>query len=137
MHQFATLNVQFGLGSNLVDWYRDATSVPFGHFLIDLSPRTDDRLRYCTKSGHIPSKFYVPNSLKHLKFLDDEHTKSLYSSSIPTFFPRMQNSVSKNVSKRVDPISQREHRQPAARKLVRSKKKSRPKTQKRNSRTVF
>ena len=39
-----TLNTQLGLGSQLVDWYRDATSVPFGHLLIDLSPRTDDRL---------------------------------------------------------------------------------------------
>ena len=67
VHQVATLSVQSGLGSVLVDWYRDATSVPFGHLLIDLSPRTDDRLRYCTNSGNIPSKFYVPDNLKHLK----------------------------------------------------------------------
>ena len=67
VHQVATLNVQLGLGSALVDWYRYATSVPFGHLLIDLSPRTDDRLRYCTNSGKIPSKFYVPDNLKHLK----------------------------------------------------------------------
>ena len=40
-----TLNTQLGLGSELLDWYRDATSLPFGHLLIDLSPRTDDRLR--------------------------------------------------------------------------------------------
>ena len=46
--QVTTLSTQLGLGSELVDWYRDATSVPFGHLLIDLSPRTDDRLRYCT-----------------------------------------------------------------------------------------
>ena len=37
-----TLSIQLGLGSELVDWYREATSVPFGHLLIDLSPRTDD-----------------------------------------------------------------------------------------------
>ena len=123
VHQVATLSVQLGLGSTLVDWYRDATSVPFGHLLIDLSPRTDDRLRYCTNSGNIPSKFYVPDNLKHLKHLDDEHTKSLYSPSIPALFARMQNSVSKNLSKRIYPISQRVHRQPAAGKLVRSKKK--------------
>ena len=49
----------------------------------------------------------------------------------------MQNSVSKNLSKSNYPISQLVHRQPAARKLVRSKKKSRPKVQRRNSRTVF
>ena len=55
--QVITLGAQLGLGSELVDWYRDGTSVPFGHLLIDLSPRTDDRLRYCTKSGSVPSKF--------------------------------------------------------------------------------
>ena len=117
MHQVATLSVQLGLGSALVDWYRDATSVPFGHLLIDLSPQTDNRLRYCTKSGNVPSKFYVPDNLNHLKHLDDENTKSLYSPSIPALFPRVQNSVSKNLSKRICPISQRVHRQPAARNL--------------------
>ena len=81
--------------------------------------------------------FYVPDNLKHLKHLHHEHTKCLYSPSIPALFPRMQNSFSKNLSKRSYPISQRVHRQPAARKLVRSKKKSRPKVQRRNSRTVF
>ena len=120
-----------------MDWYRDATSVPFGHLLIDLSPRTDDRLRYCTNGGNIPSKFYVPDNLKHLKSLDDEHTKSLYSPSIPAVFPRMQNSVSKNLSKRIYPVFQRVHRQPAARKLVRGKSKSHPKVQRRNSQTFF
>ena len=66
VHQVVTLSVQLGLGSALVDWYRDATTVPFGHLLTDLSPRTDDCLRYCTNSGNIPSKFYVPDNLKHL-----------------------------------------------------------------------
>ena len=137
MHQVATLSVQLGLGSAVVDWCRDATSVTFGYLLIDLSTRTDDCLRYCTNSGNIPSKFYVPANLKHLRYLDNEHTKSLYSPSIPALFPPMQNSVSKNFSKRIYPISQRVHRQPAARKLVRSKRKTRPKIQRRNSRTVF
>ena len=137
VHQVAILGVQLGLGSSLVDWYRDATSVPFGHLLIDLSPRTDDRLRYRTNSGNIQSKFYLPDNLKHLKYLDDEHTKSLYSPSLPALFPRMQNSVSKNLSKRIYPISQRVHRQPAAKKLARSKKKTGPKVRRRHSRTVF
>ena len=55
--QVTTLSTQLGLGSELVDWYRNATSVPFGHLLIDLSPRMDDRLTYCTNSGFVPSKF--------------------------------------------------------------------------------
>ena len=137
MHLVATLSVQLRLGSTLVDWYRDATSVPFGHLLIDLSPRTDDRLRYCTNSGNVPSKFYVPDNLNHLKYLDDEHTKSPYPPSIPALFPRMQSSVSKNFSKGIDPISQRVHRQLAAKKLGKSKKKTRPEVQSQNSQTVF
>ena len=86
MHQFAALSVQLGLGSPLVDWYRDATSVPFGHLLIDLCPQTDDRLRYCTNRGNIQSKTYVPDNLKYLKHLDDEDTLFLYSPSIATLF---------------------------------------------------
>ena len=43
--QVNTFSSQLGLGSELVDWYRDAMSVPFGNLLIDLSPRTDDRSR--------------------------------------------------------------------------------------------
>ena len=82
--QVTTLSTQLGLGSELVDWYRDATSVPSGHLLIDLSPRTDNRLRYCTNSDSVPSKFYIPERLKHLRNLDDEHTKFLYSPSVPS-----------------------------------------------------
>ena len=52
--QVTTLSTQLGLGSKLVDWYRDASSVPLGHLLIDLSPRTDDRLRHCTNTGSVP-----------------------------------------------------------------------------------
>ena len=137
VHQVATVSVQMGFGLILVDWYRDATSVPFGHLLIALSPRTDDRLRYCTNSGNFLTKLYVPDNLKHLKCLDGEHTQSLYSPSIPTLFPRMQNSISENLSKRNYPKPQRVHRQPAARKIVRSKKKSSPKVRRRNSGTVF
>ena len=62
VHQVATSSVQLGLGSALVDRYWDATSVHFGHLLIGLSPRTSDRLRPCTNSGKIPSKFYVPDN---------------------------------------------------------------------------
>ena len=57
VHQLATLSVQLGLGSALVDWYWDATSVRVGHLVIDSSPRRDYRLRYCTNSGNIPTKF--------------------------------------------------------------------------------
>ena len=62
--QVTTSSTQLGLGSELVDWCRDATSDPFGHLLIDLSPRTDERLRYFTNTGSVPSKFYIPERLK-------------------------------------------------------------------------
>ena len=48
-------SAQLGLGSELTVWYRSATSVPYGHLLIDLSVRTDDRLRYCTNTVSNPS----------------------------------------------------------------------------------
>ena len=85
--QVTALGAQLGLGSELVVWYGDATSVPFGHLLIDLSPWTDDRLRFCTDGGSVPSKFYIPQRLKHSRTLDDEHTKSLYPPSGSNCFP--------------------------------------------------
>ena len=94
VHQVATLSVQLTLASTLVDWHRDATFVPFGHLLIHLSPRTDDRLRNCTNSGSILSKFFVPHNLKHFQHLDYENTKSLCYPRIPTLFPGLQISVS-------------------------------------------
>ena len=54
--QVTTLSTQLGPGSEIIDWYRDATSVPFGHLLFDLSPRSDDRLRYCTKPDPFPQR---------------------------------------------------------------------------------
>ena len=123
--QINTLSIQLGIGSSLVDWYRDAPSVPFGHLLIDLSPRTDDRLRYYTNSGKTPSKFYVPESLKHLTTLDDEHTKSLYCSRVPIIFPQLQKAISPIVSKRVYSVSKRVHSKYTPRKLAKRKKTSR------------
>ena len=136
VRQVTTLSTQLGLGSELVDWYRDATSVPFGHLLIDLSPRTDDRLRYCTNSGSVPSKFYIPERLKHLKTLDDEHTKSLYSPSVPITFPQMQKPLSSVLSKRVYPVSLRMHSKSTQRKLASYKNTSRGKVSRRSLVTI-
>ena len=136
--QVTTLSTQLGLGSELVDWYRDATSVPFGHLLIDLSPRTDDRLRYCTYSGSVPSKLYIPERLKHLRTLDDEHTKSLNSPSVPIAFPQMQmqKSLSSILPKRVYPVSMRMHSKSAKTKLANHKKTSRGKVSRRSLATI-
>ena len=135
--QVNTLSTQLGLGSGLVDWYRDAASVPFGHFLIDFSPRTVDRLRYCTNTGSIPSNFYIPDRLKQSKILDDEHTRSLYSPSVPIIFPRMQKSFPSVLSKIVYPVSSRLHNKSAQRKPAKHKKTSRGKISRRSSTVVF
>ena len=129
--QVTTLTTQLGLGSELVDWYRDATSVPFGHLLIDLSPRTDDRLHYFTNTGSIPSKFFIPERLKESKILDDDHTESLYSPSVPIIFPQMQKSFPSVLPKRVCRVSLRMHNKSAQRKPAKHKKTSRGKISKR------
>ena len=134
--QVTTHSTQFGLGSELVDWYRDATSVPFGHLLIDLSPRTDDRIRFCTNTGSIPPKIYIPDRVKQSKFLDDEHTKSLYSPSVPIIFPQKQKSFPSVLTKRVHPVSLRMHNKSAQRKPAKHKKTSRDRISKRGSTIV-
>ena len=88
--QVNTLDAQIGLGSELIDWYPDAISVPSSHLLFDLSPRTDDPLRFCTNTGSIHSMFYIPDRLERPKLLDDEPTKILYSPSVPIILPQMQ-----------------------------------------------
>ena len=93
-------------------------SAPFGHFLIVLSPRTDDRLRYCTNSGPNPSKFYIPDRLEQLTTLDDEHTKSFYAPSVPIASPQMQKAIYSVFYKRVYPVSMRRHSKSARRKLA-------------------
>ena len=88
--QVTTISTQLGLGSELVDWYRDATSDPFDHSLIDLSLRTDNRLRFCTNTVFIPSKLSILDRLKQSEILDNQHTKSLYPPNVPIIFPQKQ-----------------------------------------------
>ena len=59
--QISTLILQVEHRLELSDWCRDAASVPYGPLLVDLSPKTDDRLRYRTNTGSSHSKFDTPN----------------------------------------------------------------------------
>ena len=102
--QVSTLSAQLGLVSKLADWHRDATSVPYGHLLIDLSRRTDDRSFTCTNTRSMPSKIYIPDLLKQSKVLDDEHTKSFYCPCVPNIFQQMQKSFPSVSPKRVYPF---------------------------------
>ena len=130
------LSAPLGLGSELVEWYRDTTSVSYGYLLIYLSPRTDDRLRYCTNTGSIPSKFYIPDRLKQFKNWDDEHTNPLYSPSFPIIVPQMQKSFPSVLPIRVFPVSLRRLNKSAQRKPAKHKKISRGKISKRGSTIV-
>ena len=134
--QVTTLSIQLGLSSELVDWYRGATSVPFGHLLADLSPSPDDRLRYCTNTGSIPSKFYISDRLKQSKILDDEHTRSLHSPSVPIILQQMQKSFPSVLPKRVDPVSLRMLNKSVQGKPAKHKKTSHAKLSKRGSTIV-
>ena len=64
--QVSTLSSHFVLGSELVHWYRHVTSVTYGHLLIDLSPRIDDRLRYSKHRIQSPKILY-PGPAKTVK----------------------------------------------------------------------
>ena len=99
--QITTLSTLLGLGSELVDWYRDATSVSFGHLLVDLSPQTDDRLRYCSNSGSVPSNFF-PERLMHLRTLDDEDTKSVYSQVVQSLSRKCKSHFLKSCPKELN-----------------------------------
>ena len=77
--------VQLGLGLNLVDCCPDATFVPYRHLLIDLPPRTEDRLRFCTNTGSIPSKSNSSDWLNYSKLLDNEYAKIFYSPNVESF----------------------------------------------------
>ena len=129
--QVSTLGAQMGLGSKLVDWYRAAKSVPYGHLMIDLSPRTDDRLRDSTNTGSSPSKIYIPDRLKQSKILDDDYTKSLYSPSVPIICPQTQKPLPSVLPRIVYPDSWRKQKKSAQRKPAKHKKTSRGKTSKR------
>ena len=75
--QINTFSQQLWLGSQLKDKYIKATSIPYGHLLIDLTPKTVDSLRFCTNSGSIPTIFFLPKTKQEITFLNDEHNISL------------------------------------------------------------
>ena len=73
------------LGSQLKEWYQDATSTPYGHLLIDLTPKTVDLLSYCTNSGSVAWKFYLQAGTER-KFLDNEQTIRLFTPIVSNIF---------------------------------------------------
>ena len=131
--QVSTLSAQLGLGSKLVDCYRDATPVPHGQLLIDLSSRTDDRFRYCIKNRTHSINVSYPGPTEQSIFSNDEYTKSLHTASTPIIFPQMEKSFPSVLFKRVYQVLLRMHSKSSQRKPARHKKTSRDKTSKPSS----
>ena len=71
--QINTLSQRLGLGSQLKDWYTKATSIPYGHLLIDVTPKTVDSLRLFTNSASTPSISFLPQYKQQTTFLSDEN----------------------------------------------------------------
>ena len=83
------------------------------------------------------SKFYIPEQLQHLRILDDDHTKSLFSPSNPTLSPKskiqlLQNSPEEFIRFLSESIVNLLHGN-----LQDSKKRASLKKSKRNPRTFF
>ena len=130
--QFSTLSAQLGVRSNVVDSYHDAIYLPYGHLLVDLSPRTDNRIRYCTNTRSIPSKVIYRTDWNSQSFLDNEHTKALYSPCVPNVYPQMQKSFPSALPKRVYQVSPWMYSKSSRRKLAKHKKAARDKTSQRS-----
>ena len=99
--QVTTLGAQLGLDLELVGWYRDATSVLFGHLLIGLICRCGQMPDYVIAQT-VESKFYIPDRLKHLRIwtMNTQNLptvqmfQSLFRNCKTTFFSLAQKSLS-------------------------------------------
>lgn len=124
VNQIKKLGEQLGKGSNLVLWYNDATSKPFGHLLIDIHPRTNDKLRYCTDCGTFPSKFYLESSQARITVLEDDHTERVYSQVIPFFYGQISTNLSPQLLKRVHSLPLRVYKKSHPRSIRSNKGRS-------------
>ena len=57
--QASKLNAQLRFGSQIADVYQDATSVHYGHLLIDLSPRREDQICFRKKTESFRLMFFI------------------------------------------------------------------------------
>ena len=78
VQQIDVLGKQLGLGNTQRKWYVDATSTPYGHLMIDLSPESNDLLRYSTDVTSFPSEFFLPSSKSGVTPMKDRNSGLLY-----------------------------------------------------------
>ena len=76
---------QIDVGNTLRKWRADATSVPYGHLMIDLSPKTNDLLRYSTDVTSFLTKFYLPSSRSRVTQINGQKFGLLYSEALSNF----------------------------------------------------
>ena len=88
--QVRTFSAHMVLGSELVDFFGDGTSVLYGPWLIDFSPRTNDRLRYSANTGSILQELHITERLTLFKSSDDERTNSPNSPSVAIVCPQVE-----------------------------------------------
>lgn len=82
VQQVRVLSRQLGLSNDLERWYKKATTKPYGHLMIDLSPRTVESLRY--SCGLNPTIFFQSSKTNYIP-IDDTGTKLLYAQSVDSF----------------------------------------------------
>ncbi len=86
-NQIAYLGKQLGTQNNfLLDCYKKATSVSYGHLLIDFDPKTSDCLRYCSNIvGPLPTIFFLPSSKAVISSITDERERAAYAKVFRVF----------------------------------------------------
>ena len=102
--QIKTLSQQIGLGSQLKEWYQDATSIPYSHSLIEFTPKTVDSIKILHKKRFSSITFFYRN---RNKVLDDERTIRLYTYNISNIFPKTSRTIHPPLSKKVHSVPQR------------------------------
>ena len=106
---FSTLSKQLGLGSELLDWYWDTVFVLSDNLLIDLWPRTDEWLRYCTNTGPNPSKYCIPERFKHVRSLNKKKRETSLFSVCSNCFPTDAKSFSFSLAQKLYQVSLQAH----------------------------
>lgn len=72
----------------LKDAYANAVAEQYGHLIIDLDPKTSEKLRYCSNiTGPFPSVFYLPSSKAVVSVLSNEREKRAYTETLAKVQP--------------------------------------------------
>ena len=113
------------------EWYQDATSVPYGHLIFDLTPKTVASLRYCSNIGSAPTKFYLPAGID-IKLLDYEYAIRIYSLNISKISSKISKAFHSQLSKTFHSVSESVFSKPIKRKASRPSERRRSNISKRN-----